>query len=394
MPRFQVQKFVAVCFLEAAKTVIDQLGQFRMELSQKGMEGPRELPSLYGEIRRLRDYLQRCLGAYADVVQLDVGPEDQGLLVAVCRRAVEILDLHLEPSRKLAGQEREWLQQKRQSLSDWAVELAQKPLIELPLPRLSPVPTAGFKALNLRITTKVFGGGRVEAGPQGGITGVDPMFGGSPQASAKGDSAAMPPIGLQTSGGQPVEMNGGFNAALSGSGFGQGPTMSVPPGAGMSAAETQALIESKHVRDPRLRALMSLDVRAYERAIEARDHRLAAVHLSSILEGAVLDHAIPRRAELGLLGAPDSWNPQEILLQILGDQVTPKDRSLVYHVFAARNLIRPGAQLVAPAVVTPQSLEKLTDFVRRALHHMGYQSPSAAAPTPRVLGQVTGPGES
>jgi hypothetical protein len=132
MPQIQVKKVVAVCFLEAVKLGLDQLGAFRLELSQQGAPGSPDLPRFYGEVRRLRDYLQRSVSACQDTVALDLAAADAALLVACCRRGVEVVDLRLT-EQAIAADERQWLQRKRQVLGDWAVELAERPLIELPL---------------------------------------------------------------------------------------------------------------------------------------------------------------------------------------------------------------------------------------------------------------------
>jgi len=136
--------------------------------------------------------------------------------------------------------------------------------------------------------------------------------------------------------------------------------------------EPPPLVETSRFNDPRLRSLVALDLAALSRARIAKDYRIASVMLASVLEAAVLDHAIPRRADLGLAGTPDAWNTQDVLVQVMGEAFTPKDRSLAYHLFSARNLLRPGLQIVTPTVVTFASLEKLTDFVQRALHSMGF----------------------
>ena len=132
------------------------------------------------------------------------------------------------------------------------------------------------------------------------------------------------------------------------------------------------ILDSHKLRDPRLRTLARLDLLSYERSLAGQEHRLAAVLLGSILESAVLDHAIPRRAELGLVGTPDTWNPVDVLAKVMGEQFNPKDRSLAYHAFSARNLLRPSLQIVTPMVVTQASLQRLQEFAQRALHSMGY----------------------
>ena len=80
----------------------------------------------------------------------------------------------------------------------------------------------------------------------------------------------------------------------------------------------------------------------------------------------------------------------------LGEQATPKDRSLVYHLFAARNLLRPATQIVTPSVVTVSSFERLREFVQRALHGIGFGSVSHTLPPGSMraadFGSSAGPG--
>src|SRR5689334_195766 len=97
----QVKKVIAVCFLEAAKTVLDQLGQYRMEMTDRGVDNNKDFPQIYGDVRRLRDYLQRCVSAFHDSIELDLEPRDIATLVACCRRAVETIDFRIESGQKL-----------------------------------------------------------------------------------------------------------------------------------------------------------------------------------------------------------------------------------------------------------------------------------------------------
>jgi hypothetical protein len=134
------------------------------------------------------------------------------------------------------------------------------------------------------------------------------------------------------------------------------------------------LLDPKRMRDPRLRSLIALDQRALERAMAADDHRIAAVHLASIVEAVTIDHAMARQQELRLTGNADSWNPQEVLLRILGSGCTPADRAAVHQLFSAYNLIRPVTQMNAPMVVTPASFKRQLAFVSQLLREMGYRS--------------------
>ena len=130
MSQIQVKKVVAVCFLEAVKLTLEHLGAHRLELSEKGTLAPADLTRIYGDVRRLRDYLQRCVGGYGDQVDLDIAPGDIAVLVACCRRSVDALELRLAEAN-LPPDEREWLGKKQQVLGHWALELADKPLEEI-----------------------------------------------------------------------------------------------------------------------------------------------------------------------------------------------------------------------------------------------------------------------
>lgn len=360
MPEVMVKKVVAICFLEAAKLTLEHLGAFRLELSQQGASGPAELPRLYGELRRLRDYLGRCASAYQDAVTLALVDADAALLVACCRRAVEAIEYRILDGA-VPAEEREWLLKKRTVLSDWAVELATKPLVELPLHRLSPAVGEATRALNARLQDKVFG----DVGKRLWIVG--------PGSAKPSLAAGVEMSELATAMPEPAPARAVDDPAR------RDPSVDAS-GAVASSAAAAALLDHRKLRDPRLRALLGVDLQSFERCVAAGDHRLATVLLASVLESALLDHAIPRRSELGLTGPPDGWDLQELLQLALGDAALPKDRALAFHLFGSRNLLRPALQMVAPAVVTAASLDRLREFVERVLHTLGFGPPRAASP--------------
>ena len=369
MPQVQVKKVVAVCFLEAVKLALDQLGGHRLGLSQQGVKGSPDLVRVYGDVRRLRDYLQRCIGAHQEVVDLDLASPDAGLLVGCCRRSVEAIELRLSEHAVLPD-ERQWLQKKRQVISDWAVELAEKPLVELPMPKLSPVQSEASRALTTRLQNKVFGDVRER-----------------PKIVAPNSQGPSMTAGLQSFAEQLVAMD---PSATEEGGSAPEPAFTAPhgtPAAGSSSfvhgvpthSSVAPLLDHHKLHDHRLRALAAVDARGYERAVEANDHRLATVLLASLLEAALVDYAVPRRGELGLTGSPETWNLQDLLLKALGDRAAAPDRALAFHLFASRNLLRPALQLVTPAVVTQASFERLREFVQRALHGLGFGSTAGTA---------------
>lgn len=375
MGAFQVKKVVAVCFLEAAKMTLEHLASHRLEQSQRPGAGASDLTRLYGETRRLRDYLQRCVSAFQDQVDIDLSPTDQGLLVACCRRNVEWIDLRLKGEQLVSAEERQWLQKKLQVISDWAVELGEKPLIELPLPRQAAVVSEASRGVLSRLQHKLFGdvSQRQKIRPPTaslashgvaipGLVDGDPIRPESDQADVA--LAANPDASPNSAFGLPSSTASSFFNAL-------------PPKA--QPAQQPKIVSPQHVRDPRIRSLLAVDLVTYERAVEAKDYRLAMVMLASLLEAVVLDHAVTRRAEFGLTGTPDMWNVQDLLVRAMGDAFAPKDLSLAYHIFSSRNLLRPALQFVKPVVVTAATFERHVEFVQRAVHRMGMPV-SAATP--------------
>ena len=108
MPSLQVKKAVAVSFLEAAKLTLEHLAAYRLELSQSHVDASPDLARLYGNLRRVRDYLQRCVSAFLEVVSLDLTSSDAALLVACCRRAVSAIEFRRTQST-LSPDEDDWL---------------------------------------------------------------------------------------------------------------------------------------------------------------------------------------------------------------------------------------------------------------------------------------------
>lgn len=377
MPELQVNKAVAVCFLEAAKLTLEQLGAHRLELSQTSVDAPKEMTRMYGNARRLRDYLQRCVSAYQDVVQLDLSDDDAGLMVACCRRSVEAIDNRLVGAA-LSPDETQWLTKNRKVLSDWAVSMAAAPLIDLPLRGLMPTPSEHVRALTMRINNKVHGEVTTRKqfrppqtagyGQSQGIT----SFG-----EALTSQGAVDPM---AAGGVPHGSVPPANAAPS-----NFPPGSLPPEQDSQQPSLAPLLDPKRIKDPRLRSLAAIDLQSLERCHACGDYRLSTVLLASILESVTLDHAIPRRAEFGLVGGPETWKLHEVVLAAMGDAAQPKDRALAFHLFASRNLLLPAAQMVTPAVITVASFERLHEFVTRALHELGFGAPASATLPPGFL---------
>ncbi|MFK7740837.1 MAG: hypothetical protein AB8H80_10995 [Planctomycetota bacterium] len=387
----QVKKVVAVCFLEAVKLTLEHLGARRLELSQEGVSGgaTEEMTRVYGDLRRVRDYLQRCVSSYRDVVSLELDSGSASMLVASCRRMVEAIEHRLH-ERALPDDERQWLRQKIQVLSDWAVEVAGKPIIDLPLARVSTLIGEFGRALTTRIQGKVWGNpeGRQKIVPP--TEGKGPSSGGSTGLSSFGDM--LRPVdepGEDEERAHPAP--GGSDSIATSSPLTASP---LPPDVDPEALDTSRnvgessmlppaheaeeqgsggeLVDVEKIRDPRLRSLAAMDIKSLQRAQSAGDYRVAAVLVGAIAESVVLDYALPRRIDLGLPEEPEAWPLSDILLGALGDAAQPRDRAFCFHLFSARNLLRPSRQVVTPVVVTATSFVRIHEFVGRAFSVLGY----------------------
>jgi hypothetical protein len=385
MPQLRVKKVVAVGFLEAVKVTLEQLGALRLELSEQGHPAPAELTRYYGDVRRLRDYLQRCVSTYGEEMDLDIAPGDAAVMVACCRRGVDAIDQRLQ-TPQLAPDEREWLQKKQQMLAHWALELAVKPLVELPGRRGQQTNCEASRALTVKLQNKVFGDVRDRPKVMPPQSSSNSMMQGLPSFGEEFKDVAPPPLdgdsdlgGFYTHRSDAAPPAGESQQSWAPTIVSSSPSPA-PRQVAQPAPAAPVLFDHAKVSDPRLRALIGVDMRSFARAVASSDYRLATVLMAAVLEAALLDHVLPRKAALGVMGSPDSWNMQDLLLAALGDQAVPKDRSLAFHLFSARNLLRPAVQVVTPTVVTVGSFEVLREFVQRALHGLGYGAPTATMP--------------
>ena len=415
MPQLQVQKGVVVSFLEAAKLTLEHLGAWRLDLAARSAEiVSADLTRLYADVRRVRDYLQRSTAGYGDLVDLEFDRGDAAVLVACCRRALDDLDRQAERAGR--PEEREAIEQKHRLYSDWILQLADRPLIDLPL-RRDQVPSEATRTLTSKLVSQVFGkpehravfkgmnGNSVSSMMLGVKTfgdevhdmrapGVD-RHGQPPRATGDPDSAHGEPGDPPAPPLLPAWNQPGFaadedddvpliaEASLAHVRATAAPLRAADVPAQHEPAEpagTPQLFDPRMLRDPRLRALVVYDLGSYQRAVAASDYRIAAVVLASLLEAAVLDHVLPRRAEFALQGGPDAWDPHALLLRALGEQALPEDAALGRQLYASRALLCPGVQLVTPIVVTVASFVVLRDFVQRALHALGYGAPVAGLP--------------
>jgi hypothetical protein len=362
----RVSKVDAVAMLDATKLALEELGRARLAQSQGGGGTPdRQVVAAYAEVRRLRDFVQRCIAAFSEEVELDLSDQDRFVLVGCFRRCAEQIEARMPAVTE--AREREWLAGKRDALLRYAMDFAAYPLFELPLPRIPLPHSVALRAFQARLTAK-FHAQLLEKAQQQRPGSADEAtlesWASTMSESARTSRIGQPMFGQQAKGA--VAFGGGAPASGGRSQIAgvAGPLIDAP---------TNQPFDVQKVHDPRLRALLGLDVRAFERALEAADYRTAAVHLASILECFVIDAALPRAAELGLPAGPEQWQMPDALMRVLGETAAPQNRAMAHSLFAVRALVRPSTQLTAPLAVTAQSLQQLILFVQHVLHALGFQ---------------------
>ncbi len=133
------------------------------------------------------------------------------------------------------------------------------------------------------------------------------------------------------------------------------------------------LFDPNLVRDHRVRAQIRLDLQDLARAQANDDLRLSLVHLGSLLEGLLLDHALERRKELELAEAPDVWDFHTLAVRLLGPGLEPGQEPVMGLLHACRRLLRPSCQVVHPIIATGAMVSDAVAFLRWALIQLGYQ---------------------
>jgi hypothetical protein len=326
-----VDRLAAVLILESTKIALDHLATHRMTVQEAAQDSRAYLTRLYGDMRRLRDHLNRCIAGAPERVELDLEVGDVALLVAALRRHHQVIDHRLVGAAELSVEEKSLLHKKRQTLGDLAVALAVKPVIELPLPTIGLVGTGAVRALTNRIDTKLYEQRLVRPFGESANSEFPPRAG----------ISALPGIG---------------------------------PAATMPVDDDAAtgLFDTATMRDPRLRAAATIDLVGLERALRQDDHRVALLLLGSVLEAVVLDAVMPRREELGLPMSPDGWDPWALLTRLLGTDLREIDKPTLTLLSRAHQLFRPGCQLVAPTVVVPGLVDRALEFAQRTLRQLGF----------------------
>ncbi len=363
----EISKVVAVQSLESVKEVMSHLQRWSVSLEERSLDRPPQLSSYYSQVRRLKDYLERAMAAYSDPIKLEASEEDENLLVACCIHSVRGLAVQLLVTKNMPQKDQDWLQGKKQSLADLAIECATQPVKEIPSPGHGQVYNEEVAKLLRSIQAKLSGEKVTASQPTHQIEKTASLPQEDWQGGWEGKRNLLPGAEAEPQAKQaPV---GRFTAAE----FGR--TASIVTEQPVHQAPVQPIatlqLNTRMISDPRLRSMVGMDIRSLDRAMAGRDHRMAAVHLASIFEAVLVDAGLARRAELGLKGTPETWAMDVVAKALLGESYSSIDRGSMFHLLGCRNLLRPSIQLFNPLVVTAPTIAKMVAFMHAVLRELG-----------------------
>ena len=288
---------------------------------EDGSAVPNEVRAIYAEIRRLRS----ALGAKAEQASSPSGCTLDGVdievLVSCLLYTIDEIDRSLP---KLRDERHGRAKRQRDGLGRLAIVFAQSPGRKLPVRqrigrRESPTVRSVLCAINAKLA------------PSGGRTGEE--FG-MPRAFANASASGLPGSSGATPGADQTE------------------------GEWTVRDESVANLLQTELEHPRLRMIYRLDVEAYERALRAKDNRLALLHLASVLDAILIDYVLPRRRELGRATSPETWLVGELVEQLVGDVLAPAQMTFVELLVRARRLAYPGFQLSGRHAINATSVDQ------------------------------------
>lgn len=346
--RKTVGKLIANQACEALQEVMNHLQEWSMNLDGvSAPDRPGHLRADYGRVRRLRDYFRNLIRAHALPV-VDLDDEDSNQLVSCCMFSAENIETYMQKNRVNDAQKK-WMQDNLSNLYWIAMEFATAPVKLIDGPGHHKIPTNDTRRILNKINARVAE---------------------SRAASCEENKSDEEPVetNLAWDSSANVEEEAGDNMVVA---------QPLAAARGDSTPNTGSVpanlldLDTQMVKDPRLRSILLMDLKALSLAMHAKDSRLSSIVLSAVFESVVADIALQNRSELGLQGTPDGWNLSKVVPAILGGRSSAPDRNTLFHLLSCKNLVRPTVQLTNPIVVTKQTLEKMLDFVRRFLVETG-----------------------
>lgn len=373
MARWEIDKSALTHLLDAIRLGLDDLRNETIGRPEQALVQAKSGAQAYAHLRRLRAYLQRFVGLVGESVELDFSDDDQNLAASCALHEVGKLDRALGDASRRDSTAPSSLADRRRILADWCVRLATRRIEAITVAagrQQSPTVQAVHRDVQQRLMSNPEGDGLALVRDMStDLHGMSfpaartPVPASSPAASSpampRPVRPAPPPSVSQVDPVAAARLHADVSPVV--------PQLHVDPPPSVTRAATVANFDARHILDPRLRAMLQLDLAAYARAVDAKDHRLAMAHLASIVEGATVDFALANRQRLTLGGSPETWNLEAILTRLLENHFTPVNPNAMRFLGIARNILRPSHQLAAPLVITADMQADFEEFAYRVV---------------------------
>jgi hypothetical protein len=319
-------------------------------------------------VRRLRDQLAKLLNESPRPAVGDLTDEDRNLLAACAVHEIGRVELALQNTQQpLSAEEHSACEQKVASLKASALALANRPIDRIPSPDASTLATFTVRGLLAKVRSMTVRP-VARASEDSGQFGIPNKYAAPAPGTGSGVGPAAAPRAASASG-----------TMLLGAGM-RAPQPAAPAAGSVPGKSATNWIDPQQAKDPRLRSLLAIELRAFDRAYHAADHRLSVIHLAAIVESIVIDCALPNAKDLGLTSAPETWDLGDVFDRVLGKSLKMMDRAFLVQLAAARNMLRPVTQLQNPIVVTANTVSSAIDFVNRIAATLGWDTNLSALP--------------
>lgn len=386
MARWEIEKTALTHLLDAIRLGLDDLRDETIERGGGSGGYAKTGAQTYAHLRRLRTYLQRFVGLVGESAELDFSEDDQNLVASCALHEVGKLDRAFAEAGRRESTAPAGLADRRQTLADWCIRLATRRIEGITVAggkQQSPTVQAVHREVQHRLMSNPEGDGlalvrdlssdlhtlpgligRTPVAPEpSALAPAAPSFSTASRAVVPPPIKPVPPAPAKVNQVDPAVAAARLHAGVSP----VAPSLHLDLPSSMSSAPSVLDFDARHLLDPRLRALLQLDLAAYRRAVDAKDHRLAMAHLASIIEGATIDFALANRQRLTLGGSPETWNLEAILTRLLENHFTPVNPNAMRFLGLARTILRPGHQLAAPMAITPDIQADFEEFAYRVV---------------------------
>jgi hypothetical protein len=356
MPQLTIDLHVAHVIADAVKRLLDRIGRYRLEGVEKGGDQQRELTSVYGEIRHIRDHLRRRTEAHQGVVEVDLSTREGDLTASALLFEIAALSRHIRlgKGRRQGDQD---LDVSLASAKRYAIEFASRTVDRL----IPGIPTEELR--HCQEVQHVLKEIRAKLDPSHNEILHDTAgahWSGAPDVAAENaDDRVLEPLELEFDNGE-------------------------------EAIQDWPI---ERVCNPRLRAVATAERDALRRCLAANsgpDFRTATVHLALLYQTFVIDAGLRVAERLGLPGDPERWDFGQVLVHVIGRELADTEHSIAGYLANVHELLRPAVQLRRPFVSNMKTFGRCDAFVRKIVGEIGDARPRRPEGGPQA--RRSGPG--